>query len=331
MRISNGLTVNTYLRNLENISNEKYKNEIRSSTGKNIVNLSDAPEKLVKVKNMDYAIAENDNYRYIIDQSTRELAATEDRLQAISYKIAEIRQQAIDSTHAGSSGNSYSVGVYIKGLIEDILKDANSDFNGKLLFSGTKTTSDSIVPTPPQTNSLPFEMILGSPTADNPSGMQIVFKGNFKDRIINKDSKTTEIVNVTADKMFGEEGSEFFNDIIKIYNILSYNADGTTRQIGDALSKDEISEIGVYQAKLAVHNESLNNLTAQTAIRRDRMESIAIQMSEESMRYKEMKTINEDTDYAKTTMDLRLGEIALQYTLKVGSNLLQTTLLDFLR
>lgn len=330
MRISNGLTVNTYLRNLDTISNDKYKNEIRLSTGKNIVNLSDAPEKLVKVKNMDYAIAENNNYRYIIDQSVRELATTEDRIQAISDKIAEIRQQAIDSTHAGSSGNSFSIGVYIKGLIEDVLKDANSDFNGKLLFSGTKTTSESIVPTPPQQNSLPFEMLYNEPTADNPSGMQIVFKGNFNDRIINKDSKTTEIVNATADKMFGNNGSEFFNDIIKIYNILTYKPDGTTRDIGDMLSKDEIAEIGVYQAKLAVHNESLTNLTAQMAARRARMESISIQMSEETLRYKEMKTINEDTDYAKTTMDLKLEDMALQYTLKVGSNLLQTTLLDFL-
>lgn len=331
MRIANGLTVNSYLRNLDSIQNQKYKNEIRLSTGKNIVNLSDAPEKLVRVKNMDFLIKENEKYKYIIDQSIREMAASEDRLQAISDKIGEIRQLAVDATHSGASGNSYSLGTYVKGLLEDILKDANADFNGKLLFSGTKSTVDSITPIPPQKTNYPFELVQEAPTADNPSGLKIYFKGNFEDRLINKDSKTTEKINVKADELFGSGGVEFFENIIKIYNILAYNSDGTQRQPTDALSKDEVNILNNLQAELANTNEKLNNLTSQLAARRNRMENISSQMSEEVLRYKELKTVNEDTDYAKVTMDLRLEEIALQYTLKIGSNLLQTSLMDFLR
>lgn len=331
MRIANGLTVNSYLRNLDNIQNQKYKNEIRLSTGKNIVNLSDAPEKLVRVKNMDFLISENEKYKYIIDQSIREMAAAEDKLQSISDKIAEIRQLAVDATHAGASGNTYSLGVYVRGLLEDIIKDANADFNGKLLFSGTKSTVDSITPTPPQQTNYPFEIVKEEPTQDNPSGLRIYFKGNFEDRLINKDSKTTEKINVTANEMFGSGGVEFFENIIKLYNLLCYNPDGTTRQATDPLSKFDVEILNNLQASLANTNERLNNLTSQLAARRNRMENISTQMSEEVLRYKELKTVNEDTDYAKVTMDLRLEEIALQYTLKVGSNLLQTSLLDFLR
>lgn len=331
MRISNGLTVNTYLRNLENIQNDKYKNEIRVSTGKNIVNLSDAPDKLVKVKSFDALIEQNDNYKSVIDHAIREMEAGEDKIQSISDKIAEIRQLAIDSTHAGSSGNSFSLGVYIKGLLDDIMKDANADFDGKYIFSGTKTTDESMTPVPPQKNSDPFEIIEGEKTDTNPSGLEIVFKGNFKQRLINKDNKTTEQINSTADKMFGADGTEFFSTIIDMYNIMTYNPDGSTRGMGSAFNKEEVARISDLQAKLADINESLNNATSQLAIRRNRLENISLQMSEESMRYKELKTINEDTDYAKTTMDLRLEESALQYTLQVGSRLMDTTLLDFLR
>ncbi|MEJ5244398.1 MAG: hypothetical protein WHV28_01675 [Bacteroidota bacterium] len=331
MRISNGLTVNTYLRNLDNIQNQKYKNEIRLSTGKNIVNLADAPEKLVRVKNMDFLISDNEKYKYIIDQSIREMQAAEDKLQSISDKIGEIRQLAVDSTHAGAAGNTYSLGVYVRGLLEDIIKEANTDFNGKLLFSGTKSTVDSITPESPQTTNLPFEIVQEQATPDNPSGLKIYFKGNFEDRIINKDSKTTEKINVTANEMFGAGGTEFFENIIKLYNVLSFKSDGTPRQETDPLSKFDVDEINNLQAKLAVTNEQLNKLTAQLSARRNRMENISSQMSEEVIRYKELKTINEDTDYAKVTMDLRLEEIALQYSLQVGSNLLQKSLMDFLR
>lgn len=331
MRISNGLSINSYLRNLDSIQNDKYKNEIRVATGKNIVNLSDAPDKLVRVKTLDTNISQNENYRLIIDHTIREMAAAEDRVQSISNKIADMRQLAIDATHAGSSGNTYTVGIYIRGLLEDIMKDANADFNGKFLFSGTKTTNESIAPVPPQQDSMPFEIIEGEPTEQNKSGLQVVFKGNFNDRLINKDSKTTEKINATADKLFGDGGTEFFNDIIDLYNVLSFNPDGSRRDVDDALSRDDVSNISNIQQKLALINENINNMTSQMASRRARMENISLQMAEENIRFKELKTINEDTDYAKTTMDLRLEEIALQYTLQVGSRLLQTSLMDFLR
>lgn len=331
MRVTNGHSVNTYLRNLESVQNDKYKDEIRLSTGKNIVNLSDAPDKLVRVKTLDASIKQNDNYRLIIDHTIREMAAAEDRVQSISNKIAEIRQLAIEATHAGSSGNTFTVGTYVKGLLEDIMKDANADFNGKLLFSGTKTTAESIAPAPPQKDSLPFEMLTGEPTPQNQSGLSVVFKGNFNDRIINKDSKTTEVINSTADELFGTNGTEFFNDIVKLYNVLTFKADGTTRGVGDALSKDDVSNISNIQQNLALINEKLNNKTSEMASRRSRMENISLQMAEEQIRFKELKTINEDTDYAKTTMNLKLEEMALQYTLQIGSRLMQTTLMDFLK
>jgi len=331
MRITHGMGVITYLRNLETIQNDKYKNEIRLSTGKNIVNLSDAPDKLVKAKAFNTLIKQNENYRFIIDQTTRELAAVEDRLLGISNKIADIRQLAIDSTHAGSSGNTFTIGVYIKGLLDDILTDANADFNGKFLFSGTKTTHDSIQEVRLNGNKYPFEIIQSEPTAGNPSGLEVVFKGNFHNRYINKDNRTAEAINVTADRVFGEGGAAFFNDIIALYNVMSFKADGSNREIGDAFSREEVANISDIQQRLATINEKLNNTTSQMSSKRLRMETISFQMAEESLRYEEMRTINEDTDFAKTTMDLRLQEIALQYSLKVGTRLMQTTLMDFLR
>ena len=111
-------------------------------------------------------------------------------------------------------------------MLSDLITAANADNNGKYIFSGTITSADSIATNASEnsianTNNMPFELVQGEATADNPSGLSVVFKGNNKDREINKDSKTSEVINVKADDLFGEDSTEMFKPIIDMYNLLA--------------------------------------------------------------------------------------------------------------
>lgn len=329
MRVSQKSLVDPFQRNLNEIEYRKFKDQIRLSTGKNIVNLSDAPDKLVDAKSMGAMISSDENYRNIIDYAVGEMKIAEDYLQDISDKIANIRNLAIDSTQVGSSGNLYTLGVYIKGLLTDVVRDANADFNGKYLFSGTMTTPESILKQG-YTNNMPYEIVEGTPNADNPSGLQIIYKGNFEDRNINKDNRTNEKINIDADSLFGAKGTEFFENIIKLYNLVSFKEDGNPRQTTDVFSKDDIKKVSDLQRSLADVNETINNMVSQNASRRLRMQVVSDQMNEEITRLKQFKSQAEDTDVAKTSMDLKMAETSFQYTLQVGSRLLSNSLLDFL-
>lgn len=330
MRVTLKSQFNPYLRNLQDIETRKYQNEVRISTGNDIINLSDSPERVYDIKKIDAAIERNKNYQSIVNNALAELRAVSDTVESVSNDLQNLRQAAIDATQVGNSDHLPSLGVYVKGMLEDLVKKANSDQNGKFLFSGTKTTSDSLTKTPPATNDMPFEIVEGSPTADNPSGLSVVFKGNTNARIINKDDTSTEQINVPASSIFGNGSTEVFDNIIKLYNVLTYNADGTARGKNDNLTNEDFSKINGYQQGIANINEQVFNTSSIVGQKLNRLQAISDQMTEEGTRLSEFRSVKSDTDVAKTSINLQLDTSALQYSLKVGAQVLQNSLFDYL-
>lgn len=331
MRISTNSVFIPYERNLEEIQNRRVKADVQISTGKRIINMGDEPESMVQAKKLSNIIDHNAEYLDNIEESLAELYQVDGQLTAISDKFVRIRELAIEATQTGNTGNLYSLGVYVKGLLDDIIKDSNADFNGHFLFSGAKTTPDSLDKTAQAQNDSPYELIQDNPDANNPSGYKIVFKGNQSERLINKDAQTIEKINVASEDIFGTDGTEFFNSVIDLYNLLTYNSDGATRSTNDLFSKAEFDKLNKYQAQIQEYQIKLDNTTAVNGIRINRLENIAAQMKEEAIRLKEFRSMTEDADITRAAINLQKEETALQYSLQMGSRLLQNSLFDFLR
>ena len=177
---------------------------------------------------------------------------------------------------------------------------------------------------------MPFEIIQGTSTPDNFSGLEIVFKGNFEDREIIKDAQANEIINIKADEIFGENGTAVFEAIIDIYNLFTYNSDGTTRGLNDQFTLEDMGKFDEYQQKIAYIYDDLVNVTARNGARIDRLSAIGDQLNFENTRLKELRSAAEDTDMAASTLNLMKEETALQYTLQVGARLIPQSLFDFL-
>jgi flagellin-like hook-associated protein FlgL len=253
-----------------------------------------------------------------------------DNLEAISDSFLRIRNLAIDATSTGNNTNLGMLAGYIKGIMDDIMISANSSFAGHYLFSGTLTTGDSIKAANPGLNDLPFEIIQGTVTQNNPSGLEVVFKGNNKERSINKDVSSTEVINITAGHMFGQNGIEVFQSVIDIYNLMTYKSDGTLRGKADSLNLEEQNKLDSLQKNVADIYEKLLEVSSENGTRLNRLDSISNQMTEESTRLKELLSIETDTDMANSTINMMKEETALQYTLQVGARLIPQSLFDFL-
>ena len=154
-----------------------------------------------------------------------------------------------------------------------------------------------------QTN-FPYEVITEAPTAENPSGMKVVFKGNFNERIVNKDSNATETVNVTMDKVMGTDGTKVFEPIIKLYNLLVYKKDGVARGANDYFNKEDVQTLSSYQKTIAENYDLINNNIAKVGAKVNRIEVLQDQMTEQNSRLRAFKSLDEDADVAKTTMEL---------------------------
>lgn len=331
MRITSSTLYDAFQTNLNEIQSRRTKADLQLSTGKKIVNLEDSPIDVVDVKKYTAKINQSDSYQGILDQASKELYAVDNQLASISDIVQTAREKATESLQLGVQQNLPVLAGYIKGYLGDAINQANTDFNGHFLLSGTKTTKDSLDKTADTKTDLPFEIIQGTANASNPSGLKVIFKGNTADRIINKDPKTSEVINVKADAAFGANGTEVFQTMIDVYNIIQYNKDGTTRTPLDSLDKTDQEKLNVLQQKLGNQYDELNRVAAKNGVTINRIESIQTQMNSEQVRLKDFRSTIEDTDVAKVTMDLKREETLLNYTLQVGSRISQNSLFDFLK
>lgn len=329
MRVSSNSQYVGFTRHVNKIQLERDKAQTRVSTGKDIITLSDNPEKVVDIKLFEKKISQNENYINILDLTQQELYAVDDSLRRVADVVNDIRIEAVDATNETSEALQV-LGDNFRGLLDDLVREANSDFNGHFLFAGTKTTPQSIKRDFPDMDENPFQIIQEEATEDNPSGLVVRFKGNNNDRVINKDQKNTQIINQKASEIFGEN-MELFDLVIDMHNRLSFNPDGTPRGDDDHFNEDDMKAINSIQQELATFNDDINRIAARNGTYLNRVEGLKNQLIDETLRLKDYRSVQEDTDMADAIVNLTRQENALNYALQVGARINQVSLFDFLR
>ena len=330
MRITQNSIIPKYQRSLEETQYRRFMEQSRLTTGKDIVTISEAPKETVMIKHFSTLLSQNEKYLNNLDLSINELQNVSEQLNTIADKFREIRDTAINTVRDGASGSLYPIGTQIRNIMKDIITLTNMEFNGHYVFSGTRTSAESLAPQPPQQNNLPFEIIEGESTPENISGLEVVFKGNNKDRIINKSSISTEKINANADELFGGNGDEIFKTIVNLFNVIAFNKDGTKREVVDSLTSEDIGELNTYQKEIADYFDRINSVNAKIGIKINRLDAISSQTKEENIRLEDFRSLYEDTDIADAAIQLSKEENLLQYTLQIGGRLLRQSLLDFL-
>ena len=327
MRISTRMGYNTLANNIGRLQEQNYFDSLRQATGKDIQCIADAPTRLMDSKKLIAQKNMKENYMFHNDYTISEMKYGEDIARAIADDMQKIRELAITSTSVIIDGTVNTLAIYIKGIVNDMIRNANSDFNGKYLFSGTMTTPNSITNANPGINNMPFEII----EDPNTGRFEVVFKGNNDERRVNKDSHSNEVINITANQLFGADGIDYFSPIIEIYNIIQYKQ-GTNevRDVYDFLTREEIQQIADLQAIVAKNIESIDRETAIFAARRDRVENVNLQMTEEVVRLKEVISLKEDVDMVQLLTRLAQEENALQYSLNAAAKVHQYSLFKYI-
>ncbi len=331
MRITTNSQATTYQRNLFDLQERVDAENTRVSTGKSYQRLSDAPKAVVDVQRLTTIINTNSLYSNSLAETREELSNTESALQNFADNISEVRRMALESQTTANSDKLPVLGKQVYQMLQDLINQANANYGGKYLFAGTKTTDASITPTPPAVTSRPFELVQNAPDSANPSGLSVVFQGNNQDRIINRSLTDAERVNVHAADAFGGSGSEIFSKVIELYNTLTFRADGATRTSADPLTSDESSKIQDLARQFSDGMNVINNEIGKIGYRQSRFEAIVQQLGEENTRLKEIRSQQEDTNMPESLLNLKREQNALDYTLKIGSQLFTQSLFDFLR
>ncbi len=329
MRVTPSSQYIGFTRQVGRIQANKNAEQVRISTGKEVINLSDSPERVIDIKLFDKKINQNEKYQDVLDMTLSELYNVDGLLDGFTQILNDARRVAVDAANADAV-SLQALGAYFRGYIEDLVQIANADFQGHFLFAGTKTTVNSIEDASGGSSSSPFEITTGISGPDNPSALSINFYGNDKDRIINKSSKTTEKINMNAGELFGAN-QEVFSYLIDLVNMAEFNEDGSERGDQDAFTQGDLTRLDKAQKGIMDSLMNINRLAARNGTKINRLEIMRNQLSDENIRLMDYRSIRQDSDVAEAAMNLQREEYALQYTLQVGARMNQISLFDFIR
>lgn len=307
------------------------KEQIRIATGERLLRLSDAPTDIADISAYRSALSRMQRYTSVLDGALAEQATTESALESIAATLADLQAVGINALSIANHDKWSVLAQQVLSKIRTVVDAANTTHGDIYVLAGTKNVALALTPTPPETTRSPFEIVSVSPTPSNPSGIEIRFKGNTEPRYVQTGDATSEQVSTTADRVFGAGGIALFETLVKLYNTLAYNPDGSQRHDGQLPSAEQLDTVAALVKQIADSTTGVNAAASELGIRTERLSRQRDQLAQDITRQREFLSRLTDTDVAAATMQLQRDQIAYEYSLKIGSRLLNISLFDFLR
>jgi flagellar hook-associated protein 3 FlgL len=270
------------------------------TSGKQISTASDSPtgtNKAMLVRQDQHAALQHS--RNITDGQSW-LAETDSRLQSVVEHVHRVRALAIQGMNTGSmsTASREAIGVEVEELRKSMLNLANATINGRPVFGG------------PTLESTAYDVATGAYTGvGGADGVPV-------QAIMRRVSHSEEIrIDVTGPEAFGAGDSDLFAIVGRI-------ADNV---VGDpaTLSVDLNALDGALDRLLGA--------TAAVGARAGRMDAAAQLNSDLQLTLASQLVDVEDIDLAKTIMELNQTEVGYKAALQATAQVIQPTLLDFLR
>ncbi len=289
---------------LSNIKlNYKKMQEIQEklSSGKQINRPSDDPSGTRKVLGLRAEEIQVQQFLDNTETAKEQINYTSNTLESIQEIFTKIKQLAIQASDdtLGQSDRKITAGE-LNELLESVLQNANTDNNGRYIFSGTKTLTSAFTATRDSSGNI----------------SSVSYNGNNEEIKYQIGPNTFIQVNLPGGKLF--QDNKAFSTLVSLRDSLKAstfdstafsNLRNTLDTATNALST-EITRFGAKANRLEMTTNSLEN--SQTAL-------------------KELISYTEDADIASLIMNLKHQENVLQASLQTGAKIIQPTLLDFLR
>lgn len=307
MRVTNAMYYNNWLKNLERTSESMQRNEMMTSSGKKILHLDDDPTGLSQVISIKEQITKQEEYLRAIDDGMGWLNTTESVLASVSDVLAKAQELAMEGANGTVSENeNKELAQHIDMMIEDVISMANSQYGGKYLFSGQ------------QTKQKPFELIdktqLVNDTDSLTLGAGLNYRGDDKSVLREINSGNTMEINYTGEEVFVK--SNVIGSLAKLKEAFE---SGDNTEISEAIVpvKKAFEDVVSFRARLGYKINNLETAKEQHEMQQFNLESILGDL--------------EGADIAESITNLKKQETAYQAALMIGSQMMQMSLLDFLR
>jgi flagellar hook-associated protein 3 FlgL len=305
MRITTSMVQRNVLADLNTLSNQLAKTQAKAASQKDITRPSDDPFKASQAMGLRSGIGANEQYLRTIQDATGWMDSTESALGSISDMVSRahtlVLQGATDTSDASSRK---AIATELTQLIEGIKQSANASYGGKYIMSGTA------IDTPPY---LPGanDAYQGDEAGLDPAIAGIV-------REIGPGVSMT--INTVAREVLGDGQAAADGKLLH-----------TLRDVVDHLNADDGAALRADGTALQGHVDKLLGVRARNGAQTNRLEAATTRLDQISLALTTQLSNTEDADIAKVMIDFNSQSAAYQAALRAGANIVQSSLMDFLR
>jgi flagellar hook-associated protein 3 FlgL len=306
MRITTNMVHRNVLSDLNSLSDKLSKTQERAASGKQITRPSDDPYGTARAMGLRSALSANASYKSNIEDAEDWQNTSESALDSITqyvHRANDLLVQGGSDTSDQTSRNALA--DEIDQIVQGVKESANATYGDKYVFSGTATA------TPPYAQGAD-DTYKGDQGGLNPSVPGVL-------REIGPG--VTMSINSVGQEILGDGQAAGDGKLLDTLRTISQDLRSGN---GDALRGADLSNLtsnlNQVLAVRARNGASTNRLQAADSRLDDISGSVTQQLSD-----------TEDADMAQTLIDFNSQSVAYQSALRAGANLVQASLMDFLK
>ena len=306
MKVSTSLFFDRSVDQMVKSQSDLAKTQTRLSSGKEVVNPSDAPEKATAIQRLKSVLDKHESFSENIEGVNNRLIAEETALKGVNDILTRIKELAIQAAN-GTLGpdDKELVSIEIEGLTQDLLSLANTqDVNDNYVFAGSRVQTK------------PFQ--------DGSDGKIEYFGDETRNEIQVSEQRYVR---------FNRTGTDVFARVVRQSSSGELIGKGFFEALWDLAE-------GIKNANTDAMNQGINdldqasyNLAVATAQVGSEMGSVETQrvINEESVLQLRTALSNvEDLDYSKAVTEMQKNMLALQATQSSFSKISSLTLFNYL-
>ncbi|MDU9694899.1 MULTISPECIES: flagellar hook-associated protein FlgL [Priestia] len=293
MRVTQGMLAANSLKQISNSYNKLETLQNQLSTGKKITRPSDDP--VVATKGMAYRsnLSEVNQYKRNLTEAQSWFDSSESGLEQVNSILQRTKELVVQGLNGtNESDDRQAIAREIEQLKLDYMQVGNTQVAGNYIFNGVNVGAP--------------------PVSEDASGM---IKST-----INLDPFSVEVskgiqlrVNIHPENIFGQGAFDLMNSVQTAFEQNDVNS-----------LKDLSTQVDTQLSTLLAERSELG-------ARSNRLELIENRLDSQEITATKMLSNNEDADIEQVITDLTVQESVHRAALGVGAQIIQPTLLDFLR
>jgi len=315
MRITNTSMIKNHMYDTqENLTRmNKINEQINSS--KMVNRVSDDPHKAIRIMNLNNEIRYTEKYNYNIDETVGWMDTTDGSLDHLGNMLGDIKDDILKVGGVYSDEEFKAIQAEINEKIKEIADVMNTTYGGKYMFGGTNVDEppitmedkDGVITLKINPNSN-----MGDLRADISDGINIDYNISVGEIFNGKDNNGASI--------------DFLEEINNVSKLMDKVVNGTD----DEKSKAKKQLSGTTKDNIDnLYNHSLDERTS-LGVRVNTAEKVKGLNEENILNMKGVLSLDQDVNQVEKFIELKSAELVYQASIKVGTTLMQPTILDYL-